>query len=325
MARQSVPSLHGEEDNEDGDGAPELVTRSARNPEHAASNADHIPVDCSNIDPALLLLSGISTKAAHEQSTDAPVMLPSTQSLKTVLDDMMLDEDAEDLSTSCIATAAHLEVQILEGPTSSFVAWLSQINTRVVNDSNPAQHSNLDYLRGGSRYEPTFFLHHCRYESEGCTFATISGPSLKYHEATCTPERRQSDKANEAFSKACDDASGCSYVARGDSEKVVKNKLSRHKYNQHNESLFTCPIGGRASCAGPFKGPAALSNHKAKDHSDIVPQRCPVEGCRSKTLWKSAPGLSDHIRKTHYIKGKEFSALINAAKSVERSDEDGCE
>ncbi|CAO2652010.1 Nn.00g002930.m01.CDS01 [Neocucurbitaria sp. VM-36] len=321
MAPLAISSLNGGEDNVDGDGVvPEQVTRSARSPRPGASNVGHIPVDISNIDPALLLLSGISTKVAPEQYTDAPVILPSTQPLGIVLDEMMLSEDTDDLSTSAIATAAQLEMQILEAPASSFVAWLSQINTRVVNDTNPAQHSNLDHLRGGSRDEPTFFLHHCRYESQGCTFTTVSGPSLNYHEATCTPERRQSKATNAAFSEACDDASGCSYVARGDSEKVVMKKMRRHKGDRHNESLVTCPIGGRPSCAGPFKGPTALSRHKRKDHSDIVPQRCPVAGCKSKTLWNSAPSLDDHIRKTHYIKGEELSNLVKAAKSVEGTE-----
>jgi len=64
-------------------------------------------------------------------------MLPDTSILEAVLDDMILNEDA-DLSTSSNVTAAQAELQILEALASSFVAWLSQINTRVVNDTNPA-------------------------------------------------------------------------------------------------------------------------------------------------------------------------------------------
>jgi hypothetical protein len=296
--------------------------------------SDRVSVD-SNIHPALLLLSGHSTNIAQACSTDDQAMLSNTSTLEDVLDEMEMDEEDADFSfpsgpvlnksnASSIVTAARAELQILEAPASRFIAWLSRINTRVVNDTNFAQHSNLDHLRGGSRDKPTFFLHRCKYESQGCSYATTSGPSMNYHQATCTPERRQSEAVkNAGVSKACQ-VPGCSYVARAESDQLVKKRMRRHKYDQHSEARdeIACPIGGRPTCAGPFKNSTALSAHKSRYHSDIVPQRCPVENCKSTNLWTTASTLGDHVRKTHLLTGTELKAIIDAAKAVQGAEQD---
>ena len=103
-------------------------------------------------------------------------------------------------------------MQQLEAPASEFLPWLSRINTRVVNDTDPARHSDLDHLRGGSRNEPTFFIHHCKYETDGCTFSTTSGPSLTYHENTCTPACRETE-AHKTLQLACD-IPACKYIVQ---------------------------------------------------------------------------------------------------------------
>jgi predicted small metal-binding protein len=272
------------------------------------SNSD----DISNIDPALLLLSGITVGPCRGES----VASHNTKPVEALLEQM----GEEDLIKSTVSkvTTARTEMQVLEGPTSVFLSWLSHINTRVVNDTNPAQHSNLDHLRGGSRDDPTFFTHHCKYEAQGCAFSTTSGPSMSHHELTCTPERRQAEAA-KIFNQACD-IPKCSYIARADTVKAVHKKLTRHKNEQHNVSPVTCPIGGRPECKESFKNLTALGRHKAKCHSDIVPQVCPVTGCTSKTMWKTVSGLDDHIRKGHKMKGKEVSAMLNAAKAVKEAE-----
>jgi hypothetical protein len=157
--------------------------------------------DWQNIDPALLLLSGISAKT----NLQLPIDVTAAQSTQSILLEELTfehslevvpppNDDGDNKSKrSRVITAAQVEMQQLEAPASEFLPWLSRINTRVVNDTNPAQHSDLDHLRGGSRNEPTFFIQHCKYETDGCTFSTTSGPSLTYHENTCTPARRETE------------------------------------------------------------------------------------------------------------------------------------
>ncbi|EAT82046.1 hypothetical protein SNOG_10652 [Parastagonospora nodorum SN15] len=276
------------------------------------------PVDTTKFDPALLLLSGLPSTRQAQGNAD-PGMVPDTSILEARLDEMDFGDDAS-LVEPRSGTAAQVELEVLEASQSEFIAWLSQINTRVVNDTNPAQHKDLDHLRGGSRDEPTFFSHRC------CKYATTSGPSMNYHEAICTTESRKSANTKlSGFSKACD-VPGCSYVARGEKEANVNRNFNSHKTNQHPKpgTTFSCPIGGGPNCAGPFKSKDAVSHHKTRHHSNIVPQGCPVDGCTSKKLWSSAANLEDHIRKGHLIKGKALSALINAAKARgvdEESDE----
>ncbi|KAF2452039.1 hypothetical protein P171DRAFT_438668 [Karstenula rhodostoma CBS 690.94] len=149
---------------------------------------------------------GITVGAARKDSV-GPL---NTESVEAVLEEIVDDDVMR--PTASNATAAQIEIQVLKGPASIFVTQLSQINTRVVNDTNPAHHSNLDHLRGGSRNEPTFFVHRCRYESQRCTFQTTTGPTVNYHERSCTPERRQAE-ASKNLSQACD-VLECSYVAR---------------------------------------------------------------------------------------------------------------
>ena len=119
-----------------------------------------VPKDLPKIVPVLLRLSGTTPGLAPEQSVEAYDL----EAIETALDEIADGEAVEPTKTK---TAAQIEAQVLEGPTSIFLRWLSQINTRVVNDTNPAQHANLDRLRGSIRNEPTFFIHRCRYESDG--------------------------------------------------------------------------------------------------------------------------------------------------------------
>jgi hypothetical protein len=280
--------------------------------------------DWQNIDPALLLLSGISAKT----NLQLPIDVTAAQSTQSILlEEMMFEhslevvpppnDDGDDKSKrSRVITAAQVEMQQLEAPASEFLPWLSRINTRVVNDTNPAQHSDLDHLRGGSRDEPTFFIQHCKYETDGCTFSTTSGPSLTYHENTCTPARRETE-AYKTLQLACD-IPACKYIARADTQEKVSKKMKRHKRENHVKiSPVSCPIGGRPECVGPFEDKVALSRHKAKCHCDITPQTCPIDGCQSKTKWATMAKLSDHFRKTHYMKGKELADLMAAAKTLD--------
>jgi hypothetical protein len=105
---------------------------------------------------------------------------------------------------------------------------------------------------------------------------------MNSHELICTPERRQAE-ALKTLSQACD-VLGCSYVARADTPNAVQQKLNRHQNGMHKVSEVTCTIGGHPECEKPLKNSAALSLHKAMLHRDLVPQRCPVSGCKSQTV-----------------------------------------
>ncbi|PSK42924.1 hypothetical protein B9Z65_6878 [Elsinoe australis] len=333
-SRHTPIYLSDDDDAETNENAPQLVISSTKQFRSSKNATDKTTVktetnmdDSPEIDHRLLLLSGISGQSSSEDSMNAPERLASTQAVETVLDEMGMDDNDDSFAARNdseralpLNTAAGAEIRILQGPASKFVAWLSQINTRVVNDTNPAQHADLDHLRGGSRDEPSFFVHHCRYESEGCTFATTVGPSVARHEGRCTAESRQSEAA-KTFSEECDEPD-CSYVARGDSRKNVSRKMKRHRESVHPDadSLLTCPIGGRPQCADKFVGSVALQRHKSRYHNDITSQRCPVAGCKIETLWTTPVHLYDHLRSVHKLAGTDASDVMAIAKAKKASE-----
>lgn len=181
--------------------------------------------------------------------------------------------DLSSTSLETTVTAAEREATALVAPTSVFLNYLSTTKTRVVNDTNPAQHSNLDFLRGGCRDEPTFFTHHCRFEADGCEYATTSGLSMVFHEKVCTPESRKKFAA-KAFSLPCKEE-GCKHVASGDNEKAAARKLTNHKNSMHPTNPVFCNIGDFPECAIQMPNQPALARHKKNFHGPpFVAQDC---------------------------------------------------
>lgn len=272
-----------------------------------------------DVDQDVMRFSGVEMgqSASHHASNGTPAedVHESAQRVGEALEELAGEAELH-VPQGKRVTTAQTQASVLLSRPSEFVEWLSKINVRVVNDTNPKQHQNLD--RGGSKDEPTFFEHHCKFEADGCDHYTTSGPAIRKHEAVCTPESRaasRNGKREPKFQEACDEPS-CKYVARADTESAVEKKLRDHRNYAHpspNTKLIPCPIGDDPSCFPGFENTTKLSYHDQRVHKRIVPQLCPLQGqddCTSKKVWDRRVNLYDHLRHSHSAKGSVFLSKI---------------
>jgi hypothetical protein len=187
-------------------------------------------------------------------------LLSSSEDMQALMDPVMEAAGIENVFEVVQTNDADFK-QLMLMPPIRFMERLSRIN--IVRHSQAVA---MHMLVGGSRDEPTRFKIPCANAMYGCTKLWETDEQLRQHLIFC--------KSTSVEAHASEEARAAEIAAK---------KVS---------GGWVCD-----ECGKSFASKGTLILHK-KDHS-WVPKACDVEGCRSKTVFKSAASYASHQTDAH--------------------------
>lgn len=149
--------------------------------------------------------------------------------------------------------------------------------------------------RGGSRSDPTPFIHHCK-KSPGCLMQSHIILSVIPRERDCSPDHVA------LIEEATEDTLYCKKPDCRYSTTSGKYALAQHVRKDHDYKLQAC----RFDCEDDklFNTMDELIRHIGKEHNDRFHARCRFPGCIDEKNY-SRSGYDNHLCDKHQLKGDD--------------------
>lgn len=274
--------------------------------------------DDSLIDPILLNLDRSQTLGA-EADGDAMSAASMEPLVRNALCRAKITS-LEDVDTLCLSDpqtekSTQLSFPVLsQSSAQQFVDYFAKINTLHI--STQVGRRLETAVRGGSRDEPSAFLHTCPNAIYGCKYTCQATHVLRDHLISCPASREAHEKKAAPKKFSCTEP-GCTRSYSNQSS--LNNHIKVSHRGEPDWNPKPCP-NSPCDSSVIFNSRHAYEEHQRDAHSGWEPMRCPAPGCPSTHVFQKETLLLNHMRNVHKLdKGARDELLPHRKAANEAS------